>query len=201
MIKSTLYNFFGKIYIPDSFDYNANYLLHISDTPSSIFASLNTFIKKVQPKVIIHTGDLVDNIKLEIYPSSLDGYNRYLRRLIRILEVGDRDVYYTLGNHDNAASIIKYTHKGTLIKTYEEVTYGAFTFGMVHNIEDNNCEHATHILFGHNLELCSDYLGSVKYFNGIEKIVLLNLDTGQIIPFDYPRGTTESRLLIYRKGL
>lgn len=201
MIKASLYNFFGKIYIPDTFDFNANYLLHISDTPSSIFGSLDSFIKKVQPKVIVHTGDLVDNIKLGMYPSSLQAYNRYLKRLIRILEIDDRDVYYVLGNHDNEASITNYSRIGTLIKTYREFSYGANIFGAVHNIVDIEIDTATHILFGHNIEKNSDYMSSPKYLNGIEKIVLINIDTGELFSFDYPRGTTESRLLIYRKGL
>lgn len=201
MIKASLYNFFGKIYIPETFDFEANYLLHISDTPSSIFGSLDSFIKKIQPKVIIHTGDLVDNIKLEIYPSSLEGYKRYLKRLIRILEVDGREVYYTLGNHDHEASIMKYSRLGTFIDSYDEITYGQITLGAVHNIDHAKIDKATHILFGHNLEKNSDYTSSIKYLNGIEKIVLINLDTGELIPFDYPRGTTESRLLIYRKGL
>lgn len=50
MIKASIYNFFGRIYVPDSFNFSGPYLLHISDTPSLIFGSLDSFIKKFNQK-------------------------------------------------------------------------------------------------------------------------------------------------------
>lgn len=201
MIKASLYNFFGRIYIPDSFDFQAPYLLHISDTPSAIFSSLNSFIQKVQPKIIIHTGDLVDNLKLELYLSVFDSYKRYLKQLVRILEGGEREVFYVLGNHDDADTILHQTVKGTLIKDYTELPLHKFIFGVSHKFSDIKHDKADYVLFGHNLDKYSDYNSKPRYLNGIEKISLINLNTGEIITFDYPIGTKESRLKIYRKGL
>jgi len=201
MIKASIYNFFGKIYIPDDFNFDAPYLLHLSDTPSSIFGSIDSLIKKIQPKIIVHTGDLVDNLKLELYPSSLEGYKRYLKRLIRMLEGGEREVYYVMGNHDHLQSVKKYSHKGHIFPVYSEFSYGPYTYGAGHDIADISPKNADFILYGHNLEKYSDYTSTPKYLNGIEKIALIRLDTGEIITFDYPHGTKESRLILYRKGL
>jgi predicted phosphodiesterase len=203
MIKASLYNFFGKIYIPDSFDYDAPYLLHISDTPSSIFKALESLIKQVQPQIIIHTGDLVDNLKIGLYPSSLDGYKRYVKRLTRILEGGERQVYYAIGNHDDLDSLKKSTLKGHIIPVYDRFNTKSFSFGMAHDIEDipKEGDLPDMLFFGHNLEMNSNYEGHPQYFNGIEKIALINLNTKEIFTFDYPIGTKESRLIIYRKGL
>ena len=40
----------------------------------TVLNSRNTLLKKIQPHYIIHTGDLVDNIKLEMYPYRIDEY-------------------------------------------------------------------------------------------------------------------------------
>lgn len=203
MIKASIYDFIGKIYVPNSFDLKAPYLLHISDTPSCIFGALDHLIKKVQPKIIVHTGDLVDNLKLEIYPSKIEGYRHYLKRLIRILEGGERQVYYAIGNHDNADILRKYTVKGHIIETYESISTQELSFGMTHDIANvpKDTTLPRMIFFGHNLEMSSNYNSDPKYFNGIEKIALINMITGEIYTFDYPIGTKESRLNIYRKRL
>lgn len=203
MIKASLYNFLGKIYIPDSFDLNAPYLMHISDTPSSIFGALDALIKRIQPKIIVHTGDLVDNLKIGLYPSSFEGYKRYLKRLIRILEGGERQVIYAVGNHDDLDSIKKYSQKGQFVPTYEKFTTDHFSYGITHDIADIpvSSDLPDILFFGHNLEKYSDYNSYPKYFNGLEKIALINLETGEIYTFDYPVGTKESRVIIYRKGL
>jgi hypothetical protein len=201
MIKASIYNFFGRIYVPDSFDFSGPYLLHISDTPSLIFGSLDSFIKKIQPEIIVHSGDLVDNLKLELYPSSIDGYRRYLKRLIRILEGGNRDVYYAIGNHDDKKSLEEFTLKGHIIETYEEIHLAEFTLGITHKYEDVENKSADYILFGHNIDQHSDFDQSPKLLNGIDHIALIHLKTGEITTFSYPHGTKDHRLLTYRKGL
>lgn len=201
MIKEWIYNFLGHIYIPDSFDFSAPYLLHISDTPSLIFASLDNFIKKIQPKIIVHSGDLVDNLKLELYPSSIDGYRRYLKRLLPIIEGGDSDVYYAVGNHDDKQSLKEFSHKGHIIESYEEIHLTHFTLGITHKYEDIKKDSADYILFGHNVDQHSDFDGYPKLLNGIEQIALIHLETGEITTFNYPHGTKDHRLLTYRKGL
>lgn len=201
MIKASLYHFFGQIYIPDTFDLEGSYLLHISDTPSAIFGALDGFIKRIKPKVIIHTGDLVDNLKLEIYPSSLDGYKRYVKRLIRMLEKTDSALYYVIGNHDDFDAMYKCVKKGRIINGYEEIFVNDFCFGLTHKPEQIEVNQADYVLYGHNIDLPSNYNTTPKYLNGIEKICLIHLETGEIFTFDYPMGTKEQRLVIYRKGL
>ncbi|HHI00115.1 MAG TPA: metallophosphoesterase, partial [Thermococcus litoralis] len=38
-------------------------IMHISDTPDNIYPFILNLIEKSRPDYIIHTGDLVDNIK------------------------------------------------------------------------------------------------------------------------------------------
>ncbi|MBN2897586.1 MAG: metallophosphoesterase [Clostridia bacterium] len=203
MIKASIYDFLGRIFIPDSIDLEAPYLLHISDTPSSIFGALESFIKRVNPKIIVHTGDLVDNLKLELYPSVFEGYKHYLKRLVRILEGGERQVYYAMGNHDDYETLKAYSIKGHIVSYYEVIQTSHFSFGMAHDINSVSTTSPSPdmIFFGHNLEKASDYEHVPKYFNGIEKMALIHIVTGEIYTFDYPIGTKESRLNMYRKKL
>ena len=43
-------------------------ILHISDTPSTMFPYLRRAIRRLRPAWVVHTGDLVDDIKLENRP-------------------------------------------------------------------------------------------------------------------------------------
>ncbi|CDF58680.1 metallophosphoesterase [Thermobrachium celere] len=81
----TLYYISGKIYIPSSLLKVRNTILHISDTPSNIYPELIRLVKKLSPDYIIHTGDVVDNIKLELYPFKLKEYEKLSINFIKSL--------------------------------------------------------------------------------------------------------------------
>ena len=49
-------------------------LLHISDTPSEIYPYIFKIIDILKPQYIFHTGDLADNVKLEINKDRIKGY-------------------------------------------------------------------------------------------------------------------------------
>lgn len=83
-------------------------LLHISDTPSSFYGELARIIDILKPDYIVHTGDLVDDIKLELFPGSLPRYEREVNRLIKLLEQSSAErLYLALGNHDDASTVEK----------------------------------------------------------------------------------------------
>ena len=56
----------GRVHLPEELKQTDEIiLLHISDTPESIYPYLFKLIDNLAPDLIIHTGDLVDNFKLE----------------------------------------------------------------------------------------------------------------------------------------
>lgn len=58
----------NKPYIPAELaDTKGPLLLHISDTPQEIYPYIIKFVQMLQPSYIVHTGDLVDNIKLGFF--------------------------------------------------------------------------------------------------------------------------------------
>ena len=76
-------------------------LVHVSDTPSVFYGDLRRLLEFLEPLCLVHTGDLVDDVKLALRP----GYSRIFRNRLRLLaEVmsavpGDRVAIIT-GNHD-----------------------------------------------------------------------------------------------------
>ena len=114
-LRQALYYLSGKIYLyPNELDKKGPRLLHISDTPSLFFPELARLIKLLKPDYIVHTGDLVDNIKLQLYPGSIRRYEREVLSLLKILESSDaKAVYITLGNHDSPEYVKK--HGGRIV--------------------------------------------------------------------------------------
>ena len=75
-------------------------LLHISDTPRSRFAYTDELIQRVRPDILIHTGDMCDDVKVGRMPVR----EEYLEALDRILEIlsrsGAKETYICPGNND-----------------------------------------------------------------------------------------------------
>ena len=51
-------------------------VMHISDTPSAIYGAVTGMMERLRPDLIVHTGDLADDIKLGENPGYLDQYRR-----------------------------------------------------------------------------------------------------------------------------
>jgi len=75
-------------------------LLHISDTPRAKVPYFDALIRRVRPDILIHTGDMVDDVKVGRLPVRKE----YLAGLSVILAVmersGARETYICPGNND-----------------------------------------------------------------------------------------------------
>ncbi|HIP88598.1 MAG TPA: metallophosphoesterase [Thermococcus paralvinellae] len=95
-------NFLRRNGLPEILlDNNEHKIMHISDTPDNIYPFILNLIEKVRPEYIIHTGDLVDNIKLERRPELKDRYESSLKKLLSILENSGAGIYIVPGNEDD----------------------------------------------------------------------------------------------------
>ena len=91
----------GRIRIPDEIVLREEaIILHITDTPKVIFRAMNELIKIIHPEYIIHTGDLVDNLKLENYKGLEPLYEKAVIDIIDIVKSSEIMSYIVLGNHD-----------------------------------------------------------------------------------------------------
>lgn len=174
-------------------------VLHISDTPRSFYPELKRLLDVLKPSVIIHTGDLADDLKLENRPSLLDSYEKAVIILMGILNQSAAEtVIFTLGNHDNFTVVRKHAgraevYEDAVIKSvcgkeivcahYQDVAFEAAASKM-----------PDFLLYGHDLSLKSFRSHQVKNLNGIEAMHLINLSTDEVFVIKYPAGTDNERL-------
>ena len=169
-------------------------LLHISDTPSSFWGELSRLISILKPDYIVHTGDLVDNIKLELFPGSLWRYERDVKQLIMLLEQSSADkIYLALGNHDDFQVVEKLCKRSHIIKTSEIVEIEGSEFAISHKSADILKKPAAYNLFGHDLTQKNGFVNGRLYLNGLASINLVELESMQYHNYPYPAGTDNER--------
>lgn len=176
-------------------DIKGKRLLHLSDTPFTIFGELSRIINILKPDYIVHTGDLVDNIKLELSPGSLPRYKKEVKKLLDIMEQSNAEkIYIALGNHDDAETLKNLSKKSHIIKGLEIVNIEGMEFAVAHDPADILKNPANYNLFGHNLTQKSGFKEGRLYLNGITSINLVELDSMGYHSYPYPAGTDNDRL-------
>lgn len=194
--KRIICDFLGWIYIPtEILDNKEKKLLHISDTPVHIFPGIKKLINTLKPEYIIHTGDMVDNLKIEIYPQKINEYSYHVRKLIRILENSSAEkIIITLGNHDHKG-IVEDFAKRSVVAEYEYLTkISGNSFHMSHYAQDIIENPADYNLFGHDLSIRTSEMDNKIYLNGISNINIIALNSMKIFYSPYPWGTDDLRL-------
>lgn len=192
----------GKLYIPPEItETSEKKLLHISDTPTSFYYDLKILIDRLKPAYIVHTGDMADDIKLGLYPSLIDEYEKRIKKLACIFDVSGAKTILALGNHDNFDINKMYLYNSYIIKRAETIEIEGKNFRISHMPEGILEAPEQYNLFGHDLTLkygCSD---DKMYFNGISHINIIGLESGKHIILPYPYGINNARLGRGKVGL
>lgn len=172
-------------------------ILHISDTPSTMFPYIRRALQRLRPAWVVHTGDLVDDVKLETRPALLGVYRKKLAKLISIFEEESCEAIFLTGNHDDLASVLELTERSSIQVWSRPGRFyiGSFRFRAGHAYSDVLTESGDYNLFGHNLEHLSMVDGAGHfYLNGLEEMHMIHMQTGDVIPVRYPPGTNDARL-------
>lgn len=173
-------------------EFNGPILLHISDTPSDIFPYLKKLIKKINPQYIVHTGDMIDNIKLEIYENQLREYEKGLKNLIEILENNCKaEIFYVIGNHDNQELLEKTIHRGRVL-IEGSIVLAERSFYVSHYYRQETRGMEFH-LYGHSFKPMHYQKSHQKGLNGLLNINVVDLTSGRVLHLDYPIGTNRMR--------
>jgi len=195
-IINTLYYISGRIYIPSSLLNVKNIILHISDTPSNIYPEIIRLVKKLTPDYIIHTGDVVDNVKLELYPFKLKQYENLSSDFISNLSpYVKNEIIIVPGNHDNPYCLKKLP-KVKLINEGEILTIDNISIGLAHKFNNLPSKKCNFYLYGHDRSL-----SSYQFLNGITYINIIELKTNKVFHLKYPINTDSYRLLRTKIGM
>ncbi|WP_258084629.1 metallophosphoesterase family protein [Thermococcus thermotolerans] len=161
-------------------------VMHISDTPESVYRFINNLIEKTEPDYIIHTGDLADNVKLERRPELVPRYRGALRKLARVLKGSGAVLYIVPGNEDDPELLREFfgdsvVEPGTVI----EIEGSRFALG--HTWREVVDREADFRLYGHNFKLIE------RGLNGILGVNFVLLPSGRTYKVKYPGGTDFDR--------
>lgn len=164
-------------------------VLHVTDTPDIVFGYLARLIRLIKPSLVIHTGDLVDNIKLEMSRSQVDLYEKKLKSLFKIIDPVP-SVYYCVGNHDDEGLMKRYTDHHVV--TEGLVEFDDYKFAISHWYKKCSSFQADFYLFGHSLDQDSQMEDGI--LNGLNAIHIIDGKTGQVVCLPYPKDTDYFRL-------
>lgn len=181
-------------------------LLHLSDTPSQIYPELRRVIAAVRPTYIVHTGDLVDNLKLERRPSLARRYDHELKQLRAIADgSGAGRVIFVLGNHDSPespklmpGSVELRPEGGHETLEGREIYFSHYPpeAGRLAEMPSGG-----YWLYGHDASEPSRRESGRTALNGLEAMHVINLSSGRYITVAYPSGTERARTMPARIGI
>ncbi len=202
MILNIIKRIMGRVIIPKNILNDDPKILHISDTPSFIYSELVRVIKIIKPEYIIHTGDVSDDIKLEMYPWKKDIYKGNIKKFSeKLLPATDSKLIFCLGNHDDKEILGHYFGIENVFAGANTIFIAKKRISFSHYIEDIEKVKSDYYLFGHSRHRLS-YVSSGKfYLNGIQGINVINLKTLEITSINYPMGTDDSRQNKIKIGL
>jgi len=161
-------------------------VLHISDTPESVYEFIEELIEELRPEVIIHTGDLADNVKLERRPELKPLYIGALRKLARILKGSNARLYIVPGNEDDPELVREFFGEA-VVEPGTVVEIEGFKFALGHKPEEVERVEADFRLYGHNFRRIP------RGLNGLVKANLILLPSGRVHGIGYPTGTDTDR--------
>ncbi len=169
-------------------------ILHISDTPECIYPYIYKVVEKSSADVIIHTGDLVDNIKLEYEPEYYRSkYKKRSADFISNLEkLTDARIIYVPGNHDINSILSDNINRSEIYKEGSVLEIGGVSIGLAHYSEKLP-QNAQINLFGHNYD--KPFSKNNIYLNGIFNINCILLPSCQTYTIDYPHLAEKGRKL------
>lgn len=196
-LKTFFCQMVGRLYVPPYLlNTNEKKVLHLSDTPTSLYPAINDLITSLKPDAIIHTGDLADDIKLEYNPNNLESYARAVKPFLEMMErCTAEQIFIVPGNHDNVQFLSQIVNKSKLIKEGEFIDIGRRTFGLAHKIKRlPHLLQSTHFnLYGHNFKLPKENCSNTVYLNGIQNINVILLPSNNVIKIPYPWNTNHYR--------
>lgn len=145
----TLFSYFRKIKLPpEVLHRKEKLLLHIGDITLWDYPYAKRLIKKIRPDVLVHTGDMVDNLKVSRIPEDIPPYKRHAKNLLQFMEENAKEVYIVPGNNDLEDFIHENTKKSVIVQPNTVLDIHGLSTLLCHRVLDIDGE-AKFYLYGH----------------------------------------------------
>lgn len=167
-------------------------ILHISDTPVRSFCFIDELIKNIQPDIIIHTGDMVDDVKVGRLPDKMEDYKSYVRILLGSMKNSKAEQIYIIpGNHDITEFLEIEAPWARVLQEGSKVCIYGKVFGLAHYVTKIP-EGAQYYLYGHgrkkDIHSQKDNVpGEECYFNGCDRVHVIVLPEQKFFYISYPQ--------------
>lgn len=172
--------------------------MHLTDTPSQIYPNIRRLIDAIKPNVILHTGDVCDDVKLELYPNQIDLYEKKIQHLASMVsQTPYAQWHITPGNHDDIGLLRKVFKKAHIHEDYGilHMPFGKVGFSHYHhNLMDFDLSVRC---FGHDLSVESVL---PALLNGLEAIYVIQTHPFKIYSIPYPFWTDDYRKKTMKMG-
>ena len=197
-----LYGVFFGIYIPREFQYlKGKVILHLADTPSTFYCAVRRLVHTLEPIYVIHTGDLADDVKLELNPGDLQRYRRKLVELRSAISPREnRKLVIVTGNHDDEMSVRDIFPDAMVFLGKGRIEIEGEGYNLSHDRNGLEGPPARFNLFGH--EPSGDETDDSHYFlNGVNAVHIISPASGAVYCLPYPGYVNDGRLLRRKRGL
>lgn len=111
----------GEIEIPELVSLKGERILHIGDTRSDLYPYYRRLFEVVKPDIILHTGDMADEVKVGRCPEALHEYTVKTTELLEIMKNTGARIMVVIGNNDVAEVIAAAAPEAEIYKAPSEI--------------------------------------------------------------------------------
>ncbi len=197
------YGIFLGIYVPRELRVpGGETVLHISDTPSTVYRALGRLVRELAPRWIIHTGDLADDIKLELTPGELPRYRKKLLELKNALSAcAGRNMVFVTGNHDHEPTVKEFFPESLVFFGKGRTELCGAGFNLSHDRAGLGEPPLKYNLYGHEPSLQDGEAEGLFFLNGLSGVHVIIPSRDKIFCLPYPGYVDDGRLARRKRGL
>ncbi|MFP4066673.1 MAG: metallophosphoesterase [Spirochaetaceae bacterium] len=177
-------------------------IVHISDTPRMSYPFVLRIARQLRPEYLIHTGDVVDDIKLENRPQEIRAYSREVAGFLSRLEATPVGAIYLVpGNHDAPGVLEDNSSRAVTVPEGAKLHIAGLSVSVSHHY-DVNIGDGDFYLYGHTPSPAHHRRGRTECLNGIAGVTVIEVPSRTLHILPYPAGTDDVRkLLLPKPGL
>jgi len=182
----------GRFHVPPGLLHSGEVkILHISDTPTTLYPAIESLLRTLKPGVLVHTGDLADDIKLELEPGNIGVYRRAVIPFLHMLEESPAgEIYVVPGNHDSMEVIDEHAGRTRVVSEGEVLFIQGMYLGLAHNAKKLP-RISGYSLYGHNYSRGPQ--GPAVNLNGLKNVNVILCHSGRVVKISYPLTTNYDR--------
>ena len=147
--KRVIGEYIPEIVIPETVnDIKGTKVLHIGDTYSYHYPYYAKLIDMVKPDIIIHTGDMADEVKVGRIKGTRNDYISKIKVIAEIMSNSGAELYVVPGNNDLPDEIVRILPEAKMCKLDEVITIDGVECRVGHQVQRITFDKKWHF-YGH----------------------------------------------------